>query len=106
MGRKADSKSVRSPEARRAETALISPIRAGAVFKMDRKPRSVPEVNKSNTGSFFLRPEKRIKTITKGMINSENERRKFMEPHSVFYNICKKEKIILWIIVQNIKSVL
>lgn len=79
-GRKSDSRKVNKPDARRAETALIKPISAGAVLSTVRKPRSVPVVKISKTGSLFKIPEKiRIK-MTKGMIKSEKKRRKFIEP--------------------------
>ena len=78
-GRKSDSRKVNRPEARRADTALIKPIKAGAVLSTVRKPRSVPVVKISKTGSFFKIPEKiRIK-MTKGMTKSERKRRKFIE---------------------------
>lgn len=79
-GVKSDSKKERIPQARRAETALMRPISAGAVFNTVRKPLSVPDVNKSKTGSFFKIPESRITDITNGMIKSEKKRRIFMEP--------------------------
>ena len=90
-GRNRFSKKWSIPDARRADTALIRPISAGAVFNTVRNPRSVPSVKRSKTGSFFNMPDKMIRKITNGMIKSEIIKSSFMEPTWIFYNICKKE---------------
>lgn len=74
-GRKRCSRKVKKPDARRADTALIKPIKEGAIFNTVRNPRSVPEVNKSKTGSLFNIPESIIVKMTKGIAKLEKKRR-------------------------------
>lgn len=77
-GRKTFSRKSSIPEARRADTAVINPIKVGAILITVRNPRSVPEVKRSNTGNFLIKPERIMRKTAKGMIKLERKRIIFM----------------------------
>ena len=81
-GKKTLSRNSSIPEARRADTALINPMSVGAILITIPKPRSVPEVKRSKTGSFLITPERMIVKIAKGIIKLERKRSISMEPAS------------------------
>lgn len=98
-GVKRVSKKSRIPDARRAETAVMRPIRVGAVFKTVRNPRSVPLVKQSKTGIFLQSPWMIMKKMMPGIIISDKNNKKFIVKTTLpaFYNIYDPfGKRILW----------
>lgn len=55
-----------APEAFNIETATIRPTNEGAIKKVEKNPSFAPEINVSNNGTFFKKPNIMIKPTVHG----------------------------------------